>query len=127
MQPVERSGRGCIAFRGDAAGLQLAKPALADNEQMGAPFLPQLVPAAFGQGEHTSTIDFIGSSTFSDTKWYNGWTAGVGTEYAINKHWSLKGEYRYTDLGSETLNLGGVGTKVNLVNQSVDFGVNYRF
>jgi outer membrane immunogenic protein len=82
---------------------------------------------AFGQGEHTSTIDFIGSSTFSDTKWYSGWTAGVGTEYAINKHWSLKGEYRYTDLGSETLNLGGVGTKVNLVNQSVDFGVNYRF
>lgn len=83
---------------------------------------------AFGEGEHTTTVSsFFGTNSYSNTKWYNGWTAGLGTEFAINQHWSLKGEYRYTDLGSETMNLGGISTKVNLVNQAVDFGVNYRF
>ena len=68
-----------------------------------------------------------GTNSYSDSKWYSGWTAGLGAEFAINQHWSLKGEYRYTDLGSETMNLGGISTKVNLQNQAVDFGVNYRF
>jgi outer membrane immunogenic protein len=85
---------------------------------------------AFGQGEHSTTItsnDIPINATYSAKKNYNGWVAGLGTEYAINQHWSLKGEYRYSDLGSETLDLGGVSTKVKLINQAVDFGVNYRF
>ena len=28
-----------------------------------------------------------------------GWTLGGGLEYAVNNHWSLRGEYRYTDFG----------------------------
>jgi len=28
-----------------------------------------------------------------------GWTAGGGVEYAINPHWSVRGEYRYSDFG----------------------------
>ena len=28
-----------------------------------------------------------------------GWTLGGGVEYAVNPHWSVRGEYRYTDFG----------------------------
>ena len=28
-----------------------------------------------------------------------GWTLGAGVEYAVNNHWSLRAEYRYTDFG----------------------------
>jgi outer membrane immunogenic protein len=80
---------------------------------------------AFGNAARTDTLFGLSES---DTKWYNGWTAGVGAEYAINKHWSLKGEYRYTDLGSQTFDLAPIAeTKAKLTAQSVDFGVNYRF
>jgi outer membrane immunogenic protein len=82
---------------------------------------------AFGEGEHTTAVSsFLGTSRFSDSKWYNGWTVGLGAEYAINRRWSVKGEYRYTDLGSETLDVG-FPTKIKLTNQALDLGVNYRF
>ncbi len=29
-----------------------------------------------------------------------GWTIGGGAEWAINRHWSVRGEYRYTDFGN---------------------------
>jgi len=38
----------------------------------------------------------IGSTSTTQT----GWVAGVGGEYAIDTHWSLKAEYLYVDLGS---------------------------
>ena len=28
-----------------------------------------------------------------------GWTLGGGVEYAVNPHWSVRGEYRYADFG----------------------------
>ncbi|MGA8170663.1 MAG: TonB-dependent siderophore receptor, partial [Methylocystis sp.] len=28
-----------------------------------------------------------------------GWTLGAGLEYAVNNHWSMRAEYRYTDFG----------------------------
>jgi outer membrane immunogenic protein len=31
-----------------------------------------------------------------------GWVAGVGVEHKFNQHWSIKAEYRYWDLGSQT-------------------------
>jgi outer membrane immunogenic protein len=31
----------------------------------------------------------------------SGWTAGVGTEYALNAAWSAKAEYLYYDLGTD--------------------------
>jgi outer membrane immunogenic protein len=31
--------------------------------------------------------------------WRTGWTAGTGAEYALPRNWSVKVEYRYTDLG----------------------------
>ena len=68
-----------------------------------------------------------------------GWTVGGGIEWALNDHWSVKGEYLYLDFGSVTATgvingagpaLGksqGISTKVDLTAQIARFGVNYRF
>jgi outer membrane immunogenic protein len=55
--------------------------------------------------------------------WQLGWAAGAGVEYAINKNVSLRGEYLYTDYGSDTVN----GAKYDFSNSLLRFGVNYKF
>lgn len=63
---------------------------------------------AYGRVEYAGNInrsailvnfDLLGSDTVTKT----GWTAGGGIEYALSNRWSVKGEYLYYDLGSETL------------------------
>lgn len=66
-----------------------------------------------------------------------GWVAGAGVEYALNKNWSLKTEYLYTDLGKvkfTTRHLTGSSfTGYNesfsqdLAYHTVRVGVNYKF
>jgi outer membrane immunogenic protein len=51
---------------------------------------------AYARFDRTLRVtDDSDTETFSsrDTRW--GWTAGVGTEWAINQNWSLKGEVLY--------------------------------
>jgi outer membrane immunogenic protein len=36
---------------------------------------------------------------FSDSKAQLGWTAGLGFEHLFDAHWTLRGEFRYVDLG----------------------------
>jgi outer membrane immunogenic protein len=93
--------------------------------------------------------DVKGDFTFSDT--YDaatesaairgtrvGWTAGVGTEYAIGNGWSLKAEYLYVDLGRSTVtsnNLYAYGPipdqpfthSVDIKSNIVRIGANYKF
>ena len=67
-------------------------------------------------------------------------TAGAGVEYALNNNVSLAAEYRYTDYGSERVNLGlvpivtagatstaPVTGRVGLRDNELLFKVNYRF
>jgi outer membrane immunogenic protein len=67
-----------------------------------------------------------------------GWTVGVGADYALNSHLSLRTEYLYTDLGRQTLSDGGTfnapGITVDDATASVNtsanilrVGVNYKF
>jgi len=39
---------------------------------------------------------------FTNTKTQTGWVAGAGIEYKIAPNWSLKGEYQFVDLGSNS-------------------------
>ena len=69
-----------------------------------------------------------GSAALSDSQWANGWTAGVGVEYAFTPQISAKIEYLYADLGKTvpfkgTLSETPILTKLNLIRA----GVNYRF
>jgi outer membrane immunogenic protein len=78
------------------------------------------------------------SASISRTK--TGWTAGVGTEYALMNGWSVKAEYLYVDLGRESAtstNLSispGVAFPTSVFTHSVDLrsnivrvGLNYKF
>lgn len=64
----------------------------------------------------------------NDERWHNGWTAGVGAEYAIDDKWSVKGEYRYFDAGDEDYSLTfAEGTNVDLDIHTLRIGINYSF
>jgi outer membrane immunogenic protein len=68
-----------------------------------------------------------------------GWTAGAGMEYAVAKHWSVKGEYLFADFGrasSTSTNLFTSGSaypnqvftnSTDLKTHNLRFGINYRF
>jgi len=58
-----------------------------------------------------------------------GWTAGAGVEVAINGPWTAKVEYLYADLGDINCSATncGVSTNVDLTENIVRGGINYRF
>ena len=74
---------------------------------------------------------FAASGMASATK--TGWTAGGGLEYAINPHWSLRGEYRHSDFGSLAISpgLSSIGAAFaadrHLAQDQVQVGFSYRF
>jgi len=73
---------------------------------------------AYGRGH----VD-IGSA--GEDNLHVGWTGGAGLEVGLTQNWSVKAEYLYIDLGSETYML--TGTNNGLQSNLVRFGVNYRF
>ena len=70
-------------------------------------------------------------SSGKDLRW--GWMVGAGIEQALTSNWSLKGEYNYSNFGSDDYRVCnaaqtqcfdyGVKQHVHLVK----FGINYRF
>jgi outer membrane immunogenic protein len=60
-----------------------------------------------------------------------GRTAGGGLEYAIDDHWIVRGEVRYTDFGNRNFNFG-CGTDADYLKSrfnevSTTLGVSYKF
>jgi outer membrane immunogenic protein len=76
-----------------------------------------------------------GPETFSSSKTRLGWTAGAGTEWAINANWSLKSEFLYMafqkDETTFTSQIISPGTQFRLKNEDSAWvgriGLNYRF
>jgi outer membrane immunogenic protein len=64
-----------------------------------------------------------------------GWALGGGVEYAVSKRWTVKVEYLYMDLGSESVTAGPIspnppnteGYKWNTTANIFSIGVNYKF
>ncbi|WP_158658825.1 TonB-dependent siderophore receptor [Methylocystis bryophila] len=62
-----------------------------------------------------------------------GWTVGGGAEWAVSDHWSIRGEYRYSEFGSvsDTPNVALPGTLYGggrrLDQNQVQFGASYKF
>jgi outer membrane immunogenic protein len=65
----------------------------------------------------------IAGIAFSESNTHIGYTLGAGVEYAFAGPWSVKGEYVYYGLGSESYG----GTEVDLNIHTVKLGLNYRF
>lgn len=64
---------------------------------------------------------FAGSSSSLQA----GWTLGGGIEWFLWRHWSLKAEYQYVNLGSNALRLTATGTFAGSPTPS-SFNVNFR-
>jgi outer membrane immunogenic protein len=94
---------------------------------------------AYGNVSYSANTNFVPPGTATDpasfSKTQVGWTAGGGVEYAFSKHWTVKAEYLYMNLGSESV-IGNPSlpnppfqegyswkTTTNIIN----FGVNYKF
>jgi outer membrane immunogenic protein len=81
----------------------------------------------------TLLAPFVETEAFSKTQL--GWTVGGGIEYALNRNWSIKGEYLYVDLGTVSTTgtitppfAGFINTSsVHLTTSIGRGGINYRF
>ncbi len=94
---------------------------------------------AFANFKRTATMTdntAPASETFSSSRWRLGWTAGVGTEWAINSNWSLKSEVLYASFAKDeqsftcTVFCGGPESKRFDNQDSVwvsRIGLNYRW
>lgn len=102
---------------------------------------------AFGQVDTNTNITLSATTPFglalvtNNNPTQTGWTVGAGVEHQLwNSNWTLKGEYRYVDLGSITNTLGGTiapttkfatpvtfATNQDLRYNIVLVGLNYKF
>lgn len=93
---------------------------------------------AYGRVENSASIAFpadgeLYAGSSSDTR--AGWTVGGGAEYAMSRCWTVKVEYLYMDLGSNTFPITTVtGSPGAVVTSTFDdsshivrVGVNYKF
>jgi outer membrane immunogenic protein len=62
-----------------------------------------------------------------DTQTMLGYTVGAGVDARLTEQVFARGEYRYTDYGSENFNLGGTNTNVDSSNHRVTLGVGFKF
>ena len=82
-------------------------------------------------GMDLSLAPFYAANMHTSTR--VGWTAGGGVEYAINPHWSVRGEYRYSDFGHlrdfpAASSLGATYAADRRLDQNqVQLGLSYKF
>ncbi len=82
---------------------------------------------AFGQFSFDE-YDQVGLYSSADENLV-GWTLGVGTEYALTDKWTLRGEYRYADYGTQDFvtQPADEGYSVDIKTHDFRFGVAYKF
>jgi outer membrane immunogenic protein len=74
------------------------------------------------------SLAFDGTNVYKKDKTRDGWTVGVGVEYAFAPNWTTFFEYDYYDFGNKNTWLaGGDLIKVDTNVSVVKVGVNYRF
>jgi outer membrane immunogenic protein len=63
----------------------------------------------------------------SDSNTMIGWTAGGGADVMVTERVFGRVEYRYTDFGSDTFDLGGTSAEVSDKNHRVSVGLGMKF
>ncbi len=56
-----------------------------------------------------------------------GWTAGAGTEVKVTENMFVRGEYRYSDYGTDNFVTGSGARSVDSSDHKVQFGVGFHF
>jgi opacity protein-like surface antigen len=62
-----------------------------------------------------------------NTQTHFGWTAGAGVEVAATEQISLDLNYRYSDYGQATYNVGNGDSDLDLSTHAITAGVNFKF
>lgn len=57
----------------------------------------------------------------------SGWTFGGGVEFLATPNWMVRGEYRYSDFGTNNWNIGGTPVSSKSTANEVIFGIAYKF
>jgi outer membrane immunogenic protein len=63
----------------------------------------------------------------SDSHVLSGWTIGAGVETKLTRNLTARVEYRYSDYGSQTYNLGGTGYSSGLSTNELRVGLGFQF
>jgi outer membrane immunogenic protein len=79
-----------------------------------------------------SALDYQPDHSNTASAWSTGWVAGVGGEYKLDQHWSVKGEYLHIDLGTKSIDPIPAFTPdykvdVHAIADVARFGINYSF
>jgi outer membrane immunogenic protein len=86
-------------------------------------FLPYITAGvAFANNTVTDTVN-----SYEDTQLHTGWTAGAGVEFAVADNISLDVQYRYSDYGTASYDLGGTDYDFGLTSHAVTAGINFKF
>ena len=91
--------------------------------------------AALGGLSNTLNVTTAGGfASLQNDSTQLGYTVGAGIEYAVNRNWSIKGEYQYINFGSESLSPAGTTNSLATTSNSITtdihtvrIGVNWRF
>ena len=88
------------------------------------------VTAGFAAGRGTASVTNGAGVTTSQGATHMGWTAGVGLEAQATENVSIKAEYLYVDLGTQTYagplaGLGGIDATQRF--SVIRAGINYKF
>lgn len=78
---------------------------------------------AGGAGSRVKVSDGVNS----DSNTALGWTAGAGADIKLTESVFGRVEYRYTDLGTDNYDLGGIGHDVSVKDHRIQFGVGMKF
>jgi outer membrane immunogenic protein len=85
----------------------------------------------FSQEVVEPEFDFVQRGSADDVQL--GWTAGAGFHYCLTEHWSVRADYRYTDLGCTDFSSVGNQTEFTghheacLTFHSITAGIAYKF
>ena len=82
-----------------------------------------------GDVETTSRLATGGSAqSFSESDSRNGFSVSIGAEHNLTDHWSITGEYEYTQFEAKDVTFGnGFETRSTPKYRSLKFGLNYTF
>ena len=94
-------------------------------------FLPYITGGVVFADLNNSLVDYDFPFSLNRGSIATGWTIGAGLEYAIDNHWSIKGEYLYMQFPDVTATYSYVDEpysfKFKDLAQLARVGVNYRF
>ncbi|MGC4025301.1 MAG: porin family protein [Mesorhizobium sp.] len=93
--------------------------------RLGYAVTPDILPYITGGGAAQSLKVTEGGA--SDRNTMLGWTAGAGVDVKVTENMFVRGEYRYTDFGSEDFTTGSGTRSVDSKDNRVSLGVGFKF